>query len=135
MLPLFKGKTKDGKLSLADPDKFKKYVYGLGEREVELTLGKFREGRSLNSNNFYHGVVLPIMAEAIGELDPEELCQDLRRKFLSYKKVVKGKERTYVFSTASLDKDAMRQYLDKVLQIAAEMGVLIPDENEIKLTQ
>ena len=134
MLPLFKGKTKDGKLSLADPDKFKKYVYGLGEQEVELTLGKFREKRSLGSNNFYHGVVLPIMAEAIGELDPEELCQDLRRKFLSYKKVVKGKERTYILSTAGLSKEDMALYLDKVLVVAAQNNIVIPDPDEIKLT-
>ena len=103
------------------------------EGRVQLTVKKERKSRSDNQNRYYWGVVIPIVAEAQGynqhsEEDKEEVHEGLKIKFLS-KKGPKGM--VTVRSTTALSTVDFMNYIDMIIQWAAESGTKIPLPNEV----
>ena len=130
-IPIFWGRVEKGVLRLRDKRRYDEYLQTL-EGEIELTLKRWRKGRSLAQNAYWHGVVLPIIAGHIGELDEDELCQIFAKKFLSYYKTYKGKEYKFTPSTAQLDTAEMAEFIRKVvIFVAQEFGIVIPDPDKV----
>ena len=77
--------TSDGKrLKLETPDRFRQLLEFLSGHEIELTLQKRRRQRSVNQNAYFHGVCLPMIAEAAGydRSELQEVKDALKVKFL-----------------------------------------------------
>lgn len=101
----------------------------------KVSIKKVRANRSLNANAYYWGVVLPAVASGLEEcwgesMEVEEVHEWLKGKFNSQTVVdrssgeVKGRRPC---STATLDTKEFGEYLEKVIQFAAEqLKVEIP---------
>jgi len=90
--------------------------------------------RSIQECRFFHGVVIPILAEHCG-YDHAEMKEILKAKFLSETRVidtVKGMaEIQYIRPTSSLNTVQFESFLDKIRQWAAmDLGVVVPLPSE-----
>lgn len=82
--------------------------------------------RSLSQNAYYHGIVVKLIADHCG-YEPEDCHQALRTRFLSEPGEL-GLAR--VRSTTELDTREFTEYVERCRQLAAEMGINIPDPGE-----
>lgn len=131
MTPIFLGEVKFGRLALNKPKEFAEYVAKL-KGTVQITVEKPKSIRSLRQNAYLWGVVYALISEHTG-FHVEEVHELCKKKFLTYEKAYKRKLYKFTRSTASLNKDEFAMYLDKVIQLAAELGIVVPDPEEVKL--
>ena len=131
MNPLFAGKIENGKLKLDDIVGFKKYLLGLEDKKVQVIVRKFKTSRSLKQNSYYWGVIVPIIADWVGEGDRESIHEALKEKFL---KVRTSKGLKIVQSTTKLTTTEFEIYLEKVKRWASmECNLVIPDPNQVEV--
>jgi len=126
---LFRGHVEAGKLKVDHRDEFVALVQRLEGKEVELTLRRYRRQRSPNQNRYLHGVVIPLLAEHCG-YDAEEMKTALKLRFL---RNADGevKELPRVRSTADLSTAEMTEFIDRIRQLASEIGCSIPSPTEV----
>lgn len=109
------------------PEDAQAWIKHLEGKEVAVEIRRYRPKRSINQNAYYHGVVIPWLAEAMGEEGEdghERVHQALKIQFLMDRS---GKLPT-VRSTASLDTAEFTEYIEQCRRLAAEMfGLNIPD--------
>ena len=119
-----------GKLHIAPESQahFGQQCLDLKGKRGFLTLQLPSKKRSLAENNYFHGVVLPILAEHTGYSE-EEIKFQLKLMFLSYTDEKTGL--TYARQTSSLATLQMEDFLSNVRQFASEFhGCYIPLPNE-----
>ncbi len=129
MTPKFKTKVINKRLLLTTP--LKEYIATL-DGDVEVVIKKWRDNRSNNQNSYYHGVVVVLINEEMGDLTKEETHQFLASKFLGKRMVVKGEEYLFVPSTASLNTKDFELYLSQIRQWASmELNCFVPTPNQV----
>lgn len=92
-----------------------------------------RKDRSLKENNYYHGVVVKMIADEVGDL-PEATHEELKWLFLKYEGLNKlsGETEWRVKSTTELSTVEMEEYLERCRVWAYEfLGLIIPLPNQI----
>ena len=99
-------------------------------KEVQMILKPKKRVRTLPQNSYYWWC-LEIIIESQGNT-PEELHEIFKsmfcpRKFIKYK----NKEISMPKSTAELTTVEFMDYFDRVKQEAAELGVILPEPNEL----
>jgi hypothetical protein len=106
-------------------------------KDIELAISRKRKKRSLNQNQYYWAVVVPLiramMEEYGNELDDEETHSFLKEhvgKLTSSVVDSVGRRLAVVKSSASLSTAEFEAYLLKVTAWAAQEGVIIPSPNE-----
>lgn len=127
------GEIVGGKLQLKNPAKFKADLGNL-KGNVQVTVGKKERIRSLPQNAYYHGVVLKMIADEIGESDLWELHEALCLRFApvpagngKYGKALLVRKHTSEMTTFEFE-----QYVEKVRLFAvSELGIVIPIPNEL----
>ena len=120
------GSIKDGKLVLDNPPYFRTILSGYEDTpKVRITIEKQRGARSKRANNYYWGVVLPLIGAHMGERT-EDLHEIMKARFLKTKRVWRGGEITILKSTSQLTTDEFGEYIEQVIQEGAELGVIIP---------
>ena len=126
--PLFRGRVEQGKICLERREDFAAHIASLDGKPIELTLKREVKRRGPAQNRYYWGVVIKTMADAWGWIG-EDLHYELRRKFLA---VDPDAETPFVMarSTSDLSTVEFNEYVEKVLQFAAEMGVFVPSPGE-----
>ena len=128
MIPILRGKVKDGKLKLDAPQSYLVELSGLEGQRIELTIRKERHSRSLNQNRYYWGVIIEILSDYFG-YDKEEMHEALKFKFL---KKHEDTNLVTVGSTAKLSTIGFTEYIDNVIRwVATEYQIVIPDSNSI----
>jgi len=89
-------------------------------------VAKRKVKRSNNQNRYYHGIVIKMFSQEIGQI-PEETHQDLAKHFLTYEN--NGKK--YTKSTTQLNTVEFENYLEQCRQLASKhYGMYIPLPNE-----
>jgi hypothetical protein len=134
--PIWKIEVKDGKTRMPE-DEFSRYKKWLLSHQggYEFTIKKKFKKRSLPQNSWYWGVIVPMIAEEIGEDDLNEVHAYLKAKFLSKEKAVAGKDGQWdktivVGRTAKLDTHSFGLFVEKVRRWASSfLGLNIPDPN------
>ena len=91
--PIFYGEVKQGCIKLYDPASLKVWLSFLEGKEIQVRVERKGKARSHKQNNYYWGVVVPILAEYWGLFD-YEVDDILKNKFLKYTDE-NGRERTY----------------------------------------
>ena len=152
--PYFIAEIENGDLTIKNSEKFHKYLKTLenknGITKVKISVEKYRSVRSINQNNYYWGVIMPILGEWAGIDEYEyvtELHIPLKRMFLGreqtkvpinrrlFGKVFTTKQEVVldeIRSTAKLKTDEFADYIDKIRRWAIqEHGVDIPEPNSI----
>ena len=123
--PNFFGFVKDGNLTLIRQDDFKKYLWSLSGRVV-LTIKKERAQRSNPQNNLYWSYIT-IIADSLG-YEKEELHDTFRAMFLTDR----SKKLPMVRSTTSCSTVEFIEYIEKIKQKAAELGIVLLDPDEME---
>jgi hypothetical protein len=102
------------------------YLKPLLYKRVDVTIREHKSQRSSNQNNYYWGVVLPILGDYFG-YDTDEMHEALKIKFLS-----KGAcDIPTARSTTKLNTGEFEDFLERVRRWAlTEYGVNVPLPNE-----
>lgn len=130
--PLVVGKVVGGKFVPQDSATFKKAFWAHEGKQVDITVKRHRENRSLNQNNYYWGVVVPMVGEAIGETDIEAVHEVLKLEHNYYIAKVGDREIRVPQSTAELSTDEFESYLERVRRWASEfLNLYVPLPNEV----
>jgi hypothetical protein len=137
--PLILGEVRDGKLVADDPELLKKAFRCHEGKRVEFQVKRHRKVRSLNQNAYYWAVVVPLIADAMGEDDAETTHEVLKYECnYEMRAIGKGGERReirYPLSTADLDTLAFEAYCERCRRFAAEFfSIYIPLPNEVAST-
>lgn len=95
----------------------------------EINFKRLCPQRSTNQNRWYRGVILPMVAAAIGD-DEDPVHEALIEKFSAYR--VRGKDKRFGLKikkrTRNMDTAEFTEYVEKVRQWAASfLGIQIPD--------
>jgi len=125
--PVFGGVVEKGELVLNQPDLFAGYLRSLSGKKVVVTVKQERKHRSLPQNNYYWGVVIPLLMDHTG-YEKNEMHDAMRVKFLS----IEEKGLMIVGSTTNLSTKEFMEYVEQITRWAAqEMGVVIPPPNGV----
>lgn len=112
-----------GKVRLDDEASFRRYCTQFAKAKVEITVGLYQPVRSDAQNKYWHGVVVPTLAEFCG-YDHEEMHQALKAQFLA------GKTEAglpTIRSTRDLSRQEFVELVERVCRWAAEdLGCVIP---------
>ena len=119
----FSGTVRDGKFHVDDRSAFNQALGAFEGKQLTVTLERKRSIRSRNQNDWYWSVVIGLLAEHCG-YEPDELHEALKWRFL---KIHSDKGLEMCRSTTDLSTVEFTQYVDRVRQLAAEMGCVIPD--------
>ena len=117
----------NGRLIFDDPVAFARVRGALRGRDVQGLVEPKRKPRSLAENNYYWGVVIPIISEWSG-FTPEETHLALKEHFLSEFDRAHGLMR--MKSTADLSTVDFEKYMSNIRMWAADQGQFIPLPNE-----
>lgn len=128
-VPLFFGKIEGGKISLDRRDAFQSLISRLNGQDIEITLRKRRRKRSLNQNAYFHGVVVPMLAEVAGYED-EEMKSALKGEFLRVESPHEG-WLPRIRGTHELTTVEFNEFIEQCRRLGAKMyGIYIPDPGE-----
>lgn len=107
---------------------FNKYLDKMpdGEQIIE-----FDDVERTGAQNRYYWVILGIMAQSFGTT-PNELHEYFKAEYLPQQEYFTLIRQRKLTSTTEQTKDQMTNYLERVIQFAAEQGVVIPDIEEYK---
>ena len=123
--PIFTGNVKNGKLFFEDRETFDRYLTSL-IGQVQIIVKKKRKQRSVEQNNYYWGVVIPILMDYCG-YTKEQMHNALIMMFLK----VEGKIPTFRGSS-ELNTLEFCEFVDRVVIWAAmELNVVIPPPEKI----
>jgi hypothetical protein len=127
---LFYGRVLPGGLMVIDkPTEYAQHVRSLRGRFVEVLVRKRKTKRSPKANRYYFGVVVKLLAEHCG-YDPQEMHETLAMRFLRIEDCpVTGAPRRK--RTPDTDSAEFSEYVNHCIRLAAELGVVIPDANEV----
>jgi hypothetical protein len=134
-IPVFYGNITGGKINLEKRECFSDLIHALEGKEIEIRLAKRRRQRSLGQNAYFHGVCLPMIAEACG-YDRSELGQvkdGLKAKFLTVRTLTgragDGENTLHlVRGTSDLDTHEFTIFIEDCRRWAAEaLHLNIPD--------
>lgn len=127
--PVFLASVHGGSLFATNSPKYDLYLRSLEGQEVEVIVRKVRKRRSVRENDYYHGVVVKMIADELGYEEPMDVHMELRRKFLPMDDtgpLMKSR------STTSLSTVEMEDYLSRIRVWAATfLGLMIPLPNEV----
>jgi len=124
--PIFKAQCQSGKLTFQDRSAFDRYLQTVKDGPVEVIVRRARVQRSLSQNAYYHGIVVKLIADHCGYL-PEDAHDALKVRFLSEPT---GNGLARVKSTTESDTREFTEYVEQCRQLAAEMGINIPDPGD-----
>ncbi len=83
-----------------------------------------------NLQNRYLHAIFNLLSQELG-YTKDEVKQIFKRKFLSYKKEVKGKITTFVKGTHELDTKEMTDFIENIRKFSSsELGIYIPAPDE-----
>lgn len=137
MKQLFFGKVVDGKLKLTRRTEFQELLNLYEGKEIEVSVDKKRNTRSVSQNSYLWGVVIPVVQDGLKGMGmkatKEETHELLKMKFLQKELVneLTGEIMRYVGSTTELSKSEFMDYISEIQQFCSEfLNVYLPSPNE-----
>lgn len=128
MNQVFSGTVKAGEVILNNPTRYLQEVRKLEGKQIEAIIRVYKSSRSNNQNNYYWGVVLPVLGGYFG-YTADEMHDALKYKFLRRG----AADLETVTSTTKLNTAQFEEYLENVRRWAVtEYGVSVPLPNEIE---
>lgn len=130
MIPKFYGFSKDGNIKFERWNDLSSWIRSLDGKRLEIVVKEYKPKRSNEQNRYYHGVIIPILAEYFGYTH-DEMHDAIKIHFLQ-RAPEPGKPFT-VGSTAKLTTERFKQLTDDIkIWAATEYGVSIPDPHEVE---
>lgn len=130
MIPKFYGFSKDGNIKFERWNELSSWIMSLDGKRLEIVVKEYKKKRSNEQNRYYHGVIIPVLAEYFGYTH-DEMHDAIKIHFLQ-RAPESGKPFT-VGSTAKLTTEQFKQLTDDIkIWAATEYGVFIPDPHEVE---
>lgn len=134
--PLVIGRVEKGVFIPKDAEKFRAAFRCHEGKDVEFTPVRHRVTRSLKQNKYYWKVIVLLVADAMGDDDPEAVHAVLKNEcnyeIRTFGKGADRKEYRYPLSTADLSTVEFEAYTERCRRFAAEFfGIYIPLPNEV----
>lgn len=128
MTPRFKAIKKNKNLNIINKSAFERYLSIFKEdEEVSIEIKKWRNKRSSSQNDYYWGVVIPILCKETG-YTKDEMHDILKNKFLSKTEKIKNVSFILTKSTTKLDTTEFNDYIEEIKRWAAIfLNTYIPD--------
>jgi len=129
--------NENGALVLSQRHEFTQSIKMFAGKQVVITVEKKKHKRSTQQNNYYRGVIVPMVRDALRENgyeiltmnDAHEVCRALFLKCDIANN--NGEFVTIIRSTTDLSTSEMMEYHAKIQQWAAEyLSINIPDPNQ-----
>ena len=120
---IHKCKIENGKIIFFNSELLRNYLKAYEGKHLNVTFKLPSKNRSNNQNSYYWGVVLPLIAEWVGEETTEEIHETMKSMF----NIDRNKKIPIVKSTVILSTVEFNEYLEKIIIWAAKQGVVIPD--------
>ena len=125
----FYGLSKNGNITFERWHDFSSHLRTLDGNRLEIVVRPYKPKRSNPQNRYYHGVIIPILADHFGYTH-DEMHEAIKGEFLRKKDDDKP---LTVGSTAKLNTEQFNQLTEKIKMWAAmEYGVFIPDPHEVE---
>lgn len=126
------GEVTDGRFTVVNRDLFFQGVSQFSG-PVEIEIRHTRDQRTTKQNAYLWGVVYKMVAEDVGEDDPNNIHKEYTKMFLTeivWSKL-QNEEVERVKSTTDLSKDGFWEYVEKIQRHAAIfLHLNIPDPNQ-----
>ena len=132
IIPKFKGRIKNGNLSLFDKDKFSRYLVKFEGKDIWCSVDLYKKigFRSIQQNRYLWGVCYKMIAFETGHSE-EEIHEIMKGMFNSEITDFRGKKIKVNKSTTSLDKLEFMEYWENIKNWASmELNIIIPDPDE-----
>lgn len=133
IIPIFKVLIKDGVFSMIESEssRFKKMCLSMSG-DFEMIIRKKFNKRSRSQDGWYFGLVIPMLADEMGETDLPYVHACMKDKFLSKTKVdKKGIAHRATGRYAKLNTEQAGNFIEKVRAFAAEFYFIdIPDPDK-----
>lgn len=134
--PLVIGRVTNGVFVPRDAAIFKAAFRCHESKEVEFQVKRFRNKRSVDQNAYYWKIIVLMVADAMGDDDPEAVHAVLKNEcnyeIRTFGKGSDRKEYRYPLSTADLSTVEFENYTERCRRFAAEFfGIYIPLPNEV----
>lgn len=126
------GTVRHGRLRIAQSNVLAAQLSELRDGVVEIEVRRKRATRSQQANSYYWGVVLRLLSETTG-YHPDELHEHFKREFLPKAVALCDgdgvilSEGTIGQTTTKLSVSEFYAYVERIRQVAAEMGCVTPD--------
>ena len=124
---LYADVSNQGKLKFENIGAFARKLAELKGERVQVCIERRKKHRSIAENNYYWGVVIPILCEWSGYTE-DEMHDSLKEKFLYEFDERTGLAR--IGSTANLTTEEFEKLMTHIRMWASEQGVFIPLPNE-----
>ena len=122
------GRISDGgRLTFDDEAAFARARASLRGREVQIAISPKRKQRSKRQNDYYWGVVIPLLCDWSGYY-PEQIHDAIKHRFLFDFDKKLGLAR--IGSTATLSTAEFEKLMRDIREWASHEGVFIPEPNE-----
>lgn len=126
------GEINEGKLTLSQPELFKVWLNAVKHvGPVEIVIRGITAGKTNAQLAYYFGVLVKELSEYAG-YTKDEADGVLCRRFLT---VNKGLPNEYVKSKADLSTEEMSAFIDSVIMLLAECGVVVPPKPAVKKSE
>ena len=117
----------EGRLTIDDPAAFARVRSTLRGQDVQVLVEPKRKPRSLAENNYYWGVIIPMVSGLLGHTE-QETHVDLRAEFLS--EYDKPHNIFHIKSTSVMGASDFEKYMSNIRMWASDNGLFIPLPNE-----
>ena len=134
--PIFFAINNNGILIVRNDKMYRQYLSKL-PREVNVTVKPFKKYRSSEQNRYFHGVVLPLIADHLGDINLDTTKDLLKSMFLKEQRMIKTKkdkmkEVTVIRGSRELSTKEFEEFMSKVRMWASmELGISIPEPHEV----
>ena len=125
------GKIDQGTFSPDSPSEYNQALNKLEGKRVEVKVEAYKKRRSSHQNQYYWGVVIPMISKELG-YTKDEAHSALKNKFLTVSNYSKQDiEFELTKETKELDTKEFEQYLRDIRNFAGDfLGIFIPQPNE-----
>ena len=117
-----------GKLSVAQRQRIAKYLEGLQDSFVYITISTSKKPKSHGQRGYYWGVILPVIANSTG-YTVKESHEEMKKMFLTVEHPEFG---TKTLSTEGLTAKETAHYYEEIRRYWLTQGVVIPDPNTVE---
>lgn len=126
------GDIKSGVLTMFARDHMLDALRRFPDGTVVVRVEQARDKRSSRVNRYWHGVVVPLFAEHCGyEFDEAKDALALHLIPKTVVDIATGEERQVPGHTSQLTVGEFNELIRRAQQLGAEMGIYIPDPNEV----
>jgi len=138
--PLFFGEVKDGKMTVENRQKMVEWIRTLEGKKVQVVIERKKRKRTSgkkheegNQNGYYWSVVLPIVADYVGE--DKNTMHDILVEMYAPKiaRDVLGQRHLVTVRSKNMDTVQFKEYVDTIVRKMDELDVKIPPPNKVRI--